>query len=322
MWTGLPASAQRGMAELRDQKILLTGATGQLAYSIARNLAVDNTVHAIARFSAEGSRERLEAIGLDCIRFDYVEDDLDRLDRDYDYVLHFATTQIPGDEDFERAIEVNAVATGRLMTHFPNVKAFFYSSTSSVYQPRGHEPHKETDPLGEGMREHCPVYAISKIAAEAVVKFVSGQFGIPAVIARMNVSYGPNGGLPVIHLQSIKKGEPVYLNPDKPNYFSPVHEDDYYRQMLKMLELASSPPLLINWCGSELVSAEEWCEYMAELLGVEVDIVYSDDVFPCSPCDPTLLHEKIGRTEVDWREGMKRLVTEGAADPRQVRVGD
>ena len=90
---------------LRGEKILLTGATGQLAYSVARKLARDNSVHAIARFSAEGSRARLEAVGLDCIPFDYVEDDLDRLDRDYDYVLHFATTQIPGDEDFERATQ-------------------------------------------------------------------------------------------------------------------------------------------------------------------------------------------------------------------------
>jgi nucleoside-diphosphate-sugar epimerase len=308
--------------ELRGEKILLTGATGQLAYSIARKLARDNCVHAIARFSAEGSRDRLEAVGLDCIPFDYVEDDLDRLDRDYDYVLHFATTQIPGDEDFERAIEVNAVATGRLMAHFPDVKAFFFSSTSSVYHPGGHTPHKETDPLGEGMREHCPVYALSKIAAEAVVKFASGQFGIPAVIARMNVSYGPNGGLPVMHLEAIQKGEPIYLNSHKPNYFSPVHEDDYYRQMLKLLPLASSPPLLINWCGSELVSAEEWCEYMAELLGTKVEFVYRDEVFPCSPCDSTLLDEKVGRTEIGWREGMRRLVEEGAADPRRVRTGD
>ncbi|MBW2423700.1 MAG: NAD(P)-dependent oxidoreductase [Deltaproteobacteria bacterium] len=307
---------------LEGEKILLTGATGQLAYSIARKLARENTVHAIARFSAEGSRDRLEALGLDCIPFDYVEDDLDRLDRDYDYLLHFATTQIPGDEDFERAIEVNAVATGRLMAHFPDVKAFFFSSTSSVYHPGDHTPHKETDPLGEGMREHCPVYALSKIAAEAVVKFVSGQFDIPAVIARMNVSYGPNGGLPVMHLESIKKGEPIYLNSHKPNYFSPVHEDDYYRQMLKLLPLASSPPLLINWCGSELVSAEEWCEYMAELLGTKVAFVYRDEVFPCSPCDSTLLDEKVGRTEIDWREGMRRLVEEGAADPRRVRTGD
>jgi UDP-glucuronate 4-epimerase len=306
------------MSKIRNQKILLTGATGQLAYAVGKDLGAENSVHAIARFGSPGSRERLEEAGLECIPFDYVHDDLARLDDDYDYVVHLATTQAPGDDDFERAIEVNAVATGRLMAHFPNVKAFFFSSTCSVYQPNGHEPLKETDPLGDAMRGHCPIYSISKVAAEAVVKFVSQQFSIPTVIARMNVGYGPGGGLPVMHMESIRKGEPVYLHSHKPNYFSPVHEEDYCRQLVKMLDVASSPPVLLNWCGSQLVSAEEWCEYMAKLMGKKVEFVYSDEFFPCTPCDTTRLHEMIGESEVDWRDGMKRLVTEGAADPREV----
>jgi nucleoside-diphosphate-sugar epimerase len=305
------------MSQFTGQKILLTGATGQLAYSIGSSLVDRNKVHAVARFGAKGSRERLASAGLECIQFDYVNDDLGQLDDDYDYVLHLATTQSPGDSDFERALEVNAVATGRLMAHFPKVKAFFFSSTCSVYEPNGQTPRKETDPLGDGMRAHCPIYSISKIAAEAVVKFVSGQFGIPAVIARMNVGYGPGGGLPVMHMESIKRGDPIHLHSAKPNLFSPVHEDDYCRQLVQMLEVASSPPLLINWCGSQLVSAEEWCEYMAELLGTKVEFVYSDEFFPCTPCDTTRLHATIGQTQVDWRDGVKRLVEEGATDPRQ-----
>ena len=309
------------MSQIKNQKILLTGATGQLAYAIGKDLGANNRVHAIARFGSPGSKERLEAAGLECIRFDYVHDDLSQLDSDYDYIVHLATTQAPGDDDFERAIEVNAVATGRLMAHFPKVKAFFFSSTCSVYQPNGHVPLKETDPLGDAMRGHCPIYSISKVAAEAVVKFVSEQFEIPAVIARMNVGYGPGGGLPVMHMESIRKGDPIYLHSDKPNYFSPVHEEDYCRQLQQMLGVASSPPVLLNWCGSQLVSAEEWCEYMAELMGKKVDFIYSDGFFPCTPCDTTRLHDLIGETRVDWRDGMKRLVTEGAADPRQVPVG-
>ena len=191
-------------------------------------------------------------------------------------------------------------------------------STCSVYEPNGHKPLKETELLGDAMRGHCPVYSITKVAAEAVGKGAAEQFGIPAVIARMNVGYGPNGGQPVTHLESFKQGEPIYLHSDKPNLFSPVHEDDYCRQLVAMLGHASTPPLLINWCGSQLVSAEEWCEYMGDLLGKQVEFVYSDEFFPCTPCDTTRLHETIGETRVDWRDGMKRLVTEGAADPRQV----
>lgn len=303
---------------MQNGKFLITGATGQIARYLAQQLAVNNTVHAIARFSSSDARESLEQAGVICIPLDFVNDDLGQLDDDYDYVLHLATTQVPGDLDFDNAIEVNAVATGRLMAHFRNVKAFFFSSTCSVYAPNGHTPLREDHPLGDAMRGHCPTYSMSKVAAEAVVKFVSQQFGIPAVIARMNVAFGRDGGLPVIHLEALRAGKPVYLNPNKPNYFNPVFDEDYYDQVLKMLDVASSPPLVMNWCGSQQVSAEEWCDYMAELLGVKANIVYAEQVFPCTPCDTTLMHEKIGETRVDWRDAMKILVEHQAGDVRTV----
>lgn len=303
---------------MNGKKILVTGATGQIARYLAEQLAAENTVHAIARFSSAAARERLEKAGVTCIKFDFVNDDLDQLDSDYHYVLHLATTQEPGDLDFDNAIEVNAVATGRLMAHFRNVDAFFFSSTCSVYAPDGHTPLKETHPLGDAMRPHCPTYSMSKVAAEAVVKFAAEQFGIPTVIARMNVAYGQDGGLPMIHLDAIRKGKPIFLHPNKPNYFSPVFETDYYQQVLKMLDAASTPPLVINWCGSELVSAEEWCDFMAGLLGVEANIIHTDQAFPCTPCDTSLLHEVIGETQTQWRDAMKLLVNSGAEDVRSV----
>lgn len=302
--------------QLENSKILVTGATGQLAHFIVSKLTPANTVHTMARFSAPGSMEKLEAIGARCIKADYATDDLGQFDADYDYVLHFATYQVPGSMDFEEAIRVNAVGTGRLMARFRNVKAFFFSSTCSVYQPQGAHKLKETDPLGDSMRGYCPTYAFSKVAAEAVVKFASQEFDIPAVIARMNVSYGQNGGLPVIHLEALRKGQPIHLYTDKPSYYNPIHEEDYHEKMLAMLDHAATPPLVVNWCGSQTVSAEEWCEYMAALLGVEPRFVYSDQMIPGTPCDTTRMHALVGETRIDWRDGMRRLVEEGARDDR------
>ena len=261
----------------------------------------------------------------------FAVDGLNHLANAYSHVFQFASYQIPGGKDFEEAIRVNAVGTGKLKMRFPNVKAFFFSSTCSVYQPQGAHKLKETDPLGDSMRGHCPTYAFSKVAAEAVVKFTAEQFNIPAVIARMNVSYGNNGGLPVIHLQALRKGEPIYLYSNKPknfdpsdkkcladqrNYYNPIHEEDYYEKMLALLDHASVKPLVVNWCGSQTVSAEEWCEYMAELIGVTPKFFYSHRLIPGSPCDTTLMHSLVGETSVDWRDGMRRLVEEGANDDR------
>lgn len=301
---------------MKNQKILLTGATGQLAFFIAKQLVQNNTVDAIARFGAPGSMDKLQNEGINCIKIDYVNDDLTTLDQDYDYVLHFATYQVPGSLDFDEAIRVNAVATGRLMAQFNRVKAFFFSSTCSVYQPQSGVPLKESDPLGDSMRGFCPTYAFSKVAAEAVIKFTAQQFNIPTVIARMNVSYGPNGGLPVIHLDALRNGEPIYLHSDKPCVYSPIHEKDYYAKMLDLIGHASTDALVVNWGGSQLVSAEEWCEYMAELLGVEPNFVYSDQMIPSSACDASFMESLVGPTEVDWKDGMRELVEIGAKDQR------
>lgn len=301
---------------MKDQKILITGATGQLAYCIAKQLAGDNQVDAIARFGAPASMGKLQAAGIKCIKLDYASDDLSVLDQDYDYVLHFATYQVPGSLDFDEAIRVNALGTGRLMANFPNLKAFFFSSTCSVYQPQSGVPLKESDPLGDSMRGFCPTYAFSKVAAEAVIKFTAKQFSIPTVIARMNVSYGPNGGLPVLHLESLRKGEPIYLHTDKPSVYSPIHERDYFSKMLGLLEHASTDALVVNWCGSQLVSAEQWCEYMGEILGVEPQFVYSDQMIPSSACDASFMESLVGATEVDWKDGMRELIELGAVDSR------
>ena len=49
---------------LQDRKILVTGATGQIAGPIAENFASDNEVWCAARFSDPKRKAELEAIGV------------------------------------------------------------------------------------------------------------------------------------------------------------------------------------------------------------------------------------------------------------------
>ena len=55
---------------LEGQKILITGATGRVAFPISRALAARNEVWGVARFSQSGTRERLEALGVRAVRHD------------------------------------------------------------------------------------------------------------------------------------------------------------------------------------------------------------------------------------------------------------
>lgn len=293
---------------IKGEKILVTGPTGQVAYPIAMELAKDNEVHALARFTTSGSRDRLGQHGIKCIAGDFASDDLVQLiDGDYGRVLHFAVYQEAGKANFEYAIKVNAVGTGKLMYHTRKAKSFLYCSTTSVYKPRGRKPRSENDPLGDGLPV-SPTYGLTKMAGEAVVKFVSEQFNVPASIARLNVAYGDEGGLPAMHLEMLRRGRPIPLSHDAPNLYSPLHEDDYVWQAVKLLEIANVPPVVVNWCGSQPVAAEEWCEYMAGLIGTKAEFEHVDWHAGSNFCDTDRMHNLIGKTKVDWQDGMRRLV--------------
>lgn len=54
---------------LSGKKILITGATGQVAGPIAHTLARDNEVWCLARFTKPGSRAALEAHGIKTVLY-------------------------------------------------------------------------------------------------------------------------------------------------------------------------------------------------------------------------------------------------------------
>jgi nucleoside-diphosphate-sugar epimerase len=104
------------------------------------------------------------------------------------------------------------------------------------------------------------------------------------------------------------QGRPIRLHPDAPNNFNPISEDDYVELAIRALEVADSPPVVVNWAGSETVSAEEYCAYMGELVGVPPDIVYDPSMHTALWPDVTRMHEVLGRTKVPWREGFRRMI--------------
>lgn len=290
---------------LEGRKILMTGAAGQVAFPIARHLAACNEVHALGRFGNAQDRERLEALGIRCIVADITGDSFAHLPDDFDYVLNFMSTRTG---DFDVDLEANAVGIGRLLHHCRRAKAWLHCSSSAVYAAAGNEPLAESAPLGDSRRKLLPTYSIGKIAAEVMVRYAAQQWNVPATIARLNVAYGNNGGLPAHHLEAILADQPILLPPEKPNLRSLLHEDDYIGQLPRLLAAAGVPATIVNWGGSEPVSVEDWCAYLGELVGRTPRIVYSEEAFGGAVLDPTRMHALAGPTRVDWRDGMRRMV--------------
>lgn len=288
---------------LDAEKILITGATGKIAFPIARALARNNEVWGAARLRDPADRDRLVAANVTPVPLDMSEGDFSALPDDFTYVFHAAVD--PGADDWLRCVDTNAQKSGDLLYHCRRAKGFVFCSTGSIYAYQGRRPLREDDPPGVPLRAN---YSFSKVAAEQVCTWVATQFGVPLTIIRVCSTYGPEGGAPADRLQMMLANTPIRLYPDKPNNYNPLYEDDYIELGVRAMEVADTPPVVVNWAGSETVSVEDYCVYMGELVGVEPTFEYTPDAHTPLWPDVTHMHEVLGTTKVPWREGFRRMI--------------
>jgi nucleoside-diphosphate-sugar epimerase len=296
---------------LQGEKILVTGPAGQIAFPLCAHLAEHNEVWGIARFSQPGSRERVEALGVTTRVVDLGDGELAAagVPDDFTVVLHLAAYLSPG-SDYDAAVRVNGEGTGLVLTHCRSARVALVMSTGSVYEPHPDPWHRyvETDPLGEAHLAAVPTYSSSKIGQEAVARTLCRTLGLPTVIARMNVAYGPNGGMPALHLDALVEGLPIPVRSD-PSPYSPIHEDDIAAQLEALLGAASVPATIVNWAGDDAVSVQEWVGHLGALIGREPTFALTPVAGsqPGVAIDVTRRQAITGPCRVGWREGMAAM---------------
>jgi len=294
---------------LEDRRILVTGPAGQIAFPLAARLARDNEVWGIARFRDADARERCEAAGIRTRIVDLADPDWSGLPERVDHLLHLAAIIAPG-HDYDRSIRINAEGTGRVMSRFRDAQSCLMMSTCGVYASPADGEHAvlETDPLGGSPQPYAPTYCVSKIAQEAVARFAAEEFGLPTTIARMNVAYGDNGGLPAMLLEAILAGHPIPVLPGRAAIASPIHEDDIFAQTPRLLASAAIPATIVNWGGDEPVSTQQICTDLASRVGRPVRFIESQDGIHQYRLDPTRRQELAGPCRVSWQEGLERMI--------------
>ena len=291
---------------LTDCTIVVTGVTGQVARPLAVALAEENRVVGAARFNDAAARDQLQAAGVECVRVDLATGDVGGLPEDADYVINFAVAKT---NDWEADLAANSGGLAYLMEHHRRARGFLHCSSTAVYKPSGHRAFAEDDPLGDNhaVWPFLRTYSICKIAAEGTARWGAARFSLPTTIARLSVPYGDNGGWPAIHLHMMLSGHAVPVHVDAPSVFSPLHADDIAATVPRLLAVAGVPAVTVNWGGSEPVSIEEWCTYLAELTGTEARFEPTAHTIDSVQIDTTRMHELIGPTTVPWRDGMRRM---------------
>jgi nucleoside-diphosphate-sugar epimerase len=299
------------MTQLSGRRVLVTGASGVVAFPVAVELAESNEVYAVARFSDPEQRRRLEAAGARTIAFDMAEHDLSPLPKSVDVVVNYGVLP-PSHKD---AYEVNAGAAGRLASRYRDCEAFVHGSTGSLYQYQGERPLREDDAYG--LHSSTENYAASKIAAEFLLKHLSVEYRMPTVIVRIFSFYGPRGGGVTQRIDQVAQGLPVSVYPGVRNIFTPMYEDDYVAKTIAAAGIAKTPAEIVNLGGTEPVTTQEYCEMAGELLGKKPVFVENSRAWPIW-ADTSKMVELLGPCRVSMREGVRRVVEAG----QEARLGD
>jgi UDP-glucuronate 4-epimerase len=296
----------------KGKKILITGATGMVSRPLVREYSKVGTVYAMARYARREDRQAIEELGGIPIAADLADaKSFAAIPEDVDYVVNCGVGR---SNKFESDFPANAEGVGFLMARCRKAAAFLHMSTTGVYEYRGQEPRKESDPLADNHRLMSATYSISKIAGERVCIFAARQFGIPTTIARLCVPYGSVGGWPYFHLMMMKNGAPIEVHPERPNYYNLLHVDDYIEKIPRLLAAATPDVTLTNFAGSPRVSIEEWCSYLSELTGLEPRYVDNPRMFGSLCVDLTRMESLVGKTKVDWHDGIRGMVETLAPD--------
>lgn len=297
------------MERIEGQRILVTGATGQVAGLLTETLAARNEVHAAARFTDPKAKAALEAKGIRTAYFSMGEADLSSLP-DVDYVFHCGCNTDPKTAD--QGLSQNAEGTGFLMQRYRKARAFFHMSSSSVYRVASNDPRptKETDMLG-GLAAYASDYSMSKLATEAIVRFQARALALPTVIARLDVAYGRrgHGGVPMLLFDLLQQGVAYTSAAAGDSYCTPIHEDDIAALSERLILKASVPATIVNLGGDEVVRVEELVAHMEALTGRTMKRAVAElSTWGTIPLDPTLRRSLVGPCRVAWKEGMRRAL--------------
>lgn len=286
---------------LSGKRVLVTGASGVVAFPVAVELAKANEVYAVARFSDAQQSRSLEDAGAHPITFDLADPDLSPLPAEVDVVINYAV--LPPTQP--TAYEVNAGAAGRLARRYRDCEAFVHGSTGSLYAYQGERPLREDDPYG--LHSSAENYAASKIAAEFLLKHLSVDYELPVVLVRIFSFYGPRGGGVTQRIDQIMRGEPVSVYPGVRNVHTPLYEDDYVEKTIAAAGIAKVGAEVINVGGSDAVTTQEYCHMAGQILGKEPTFVENSKAWPIW-ADTTKMVEMLGPNKVSVQEGVRRTI--------------
>ncbi len=244
---------------------LVTGASGFVGSAVARALLDrGETVRALVRPSSD--RRNLEELKVELEIGDLRDRaSVERAAKGCDTVFHVAADYrlwVPKPEDMFHA---NVDGTRNVMEAAMNAGArriVYTSSVATLGLPQGAEPANERTPVNES--DIISPYKQSKFAAEALVKRMVKEQGLPAVIVHPSTPIGPRDVKPTptgkIVVEAAKGRMPAFVDTG----LNVVHVDDVAEGHLLALERGTIGGQYI--LGAENLSLAQILTTVAEIV--------------------------------------------------------
>ncbi len=262
-----PSDADLECVTRLNGEVLILGAGGKMGPSLARRVhrAVTQTgsssrVVAVSRFSSAAVRANLDAEGIETVGCDLLQPariaELPRCP----YVLFLAGRKFGTLDRTDVTWVTNTVIPARVAEHFCQSRMVVFS-TGNVYSMVQTSSRASTEddlpaPVGE--------YAQSCLGRERVVEFVSRERGMAAIMCRLNYAVDLRYGTLVDIAWRVFAGEAIDLSV---GFFNAIWQGDANSYALRSLELASSPPSILNVTGPERIAVRETAEWFGSRFG-------------------------------------------------------
>ena len=245
----------------------ITGATGFVGGHLAEAcVARGDTVCTLARPSSDSAL--LERLGATIHRGEFTDSSLvERALEGVEVVVHCAAKV--GDwgpiEEY-RAFNVRALRGLLEACKARTLKRFVHLSTLGVYAARHHYGTDETEPLPN---RHIDGYTQTKAEAERLVLDFYRSYGVPAVVLRPGMIYGPRDRTVVPRMiELLRTHQLLYLGGGK-RALNCVYVGNLVDAILLAAEQPKAVGQVYNLTDGEFVSKRRFIEAIADGMGLE-----------------------------------------------------
>ena len=287
--------------------IILLGVGGKMGPSMAKlarkaivRAGIDKRIIGISRFSEAGTREELEADGIETISADLLnEKDLAALPEAKN-IIYLAGTKFgtTGKEPFTWAM--NSYLPGRVAERYKNSRIVAFS-TGNIYP---------FTPINSGglSEEHLPApvgeYGQSCLGRERVFQYFSERYSIPTLIYRLNYAIDLRYGVMLEIAKSVNEGRSIDLTTGNVNV---IWQGDANEIAIRSLLHCDVPANILNVTGPETLSLKWLAEQFGTLLGKEP--LFENEVQPTALLsNASKAHKLFGYPRVTVRDMIEMTV--------------